>query len=128
MGKTELKLEIDAGLDEQARVAAIQMTLVLERALKAELGEAAAAERARRWAKKALLRSKPTIDSSKSTGRSAPSGAAGDPPVRRLRQSERPPPQRGPIRRRDQSHFLDALRTTIVARCFERKSCPRSEA
>ena len=50
MGKTELKLEIDAVLAEQARVAEIQMTLVLERALKAELGEAAAAERARRWA------------------------------------------------------------------------------
>jgi antitoxin CcdA len=50
MGKTELKLEIDAVLAEQARVAEIQMTLVFERALKAELGEAAAAERARRWA------------------------------------------------------------------------------
>ena len=51
MGKTELKLEIDAMLAEQARVAEIQMTLLLERALKAALGEAAAAqERARRWA------------------------------------------------------------------------------
>ena len=50
MGKTELKLEIDAALLEQARAAELQMTLVLERALKAELGDAAAAERARRWA------------------------------------------------------------------------------
>ena len=50
MGKTELKLEIDSALLEQARAADIHMTIVLERALKAELGEAAAAERARRWA------------------------------------------------------------------------------
>jgi antitoxin CcdA len=50
MGKTELKLEIDATLLEQARAAEIQMTLLLERALKAALGDAAAQERARRWA------------------------------------------------------------------------------
>lgn len=51
MGKTELKLEIDATLLEQARAAEIQMTLLLERALKAALGDAAAEERARRWAR-----------------------------------------------------------------------------
>ena len=50
MGKTELKLEIDATLLEQARAAEIQMTLLFERALKSALGEAAADERAKRWA------------------------------------------------------------------------------
>ena len=50
MGKTELKLEIDAALVEQARAAEVQMALVLERALKSALGEKAAEERAVRWA------------------------------------------------------------------------------
>ena len=50
MGRTELKLEIDAVLLEQARAAQIQMTILLERALKAALGEAAARQRAERWA------------------------------------------------------------------------------
>jgi antitoxin CcdA len=50
MGKTELKLEIDSLLLEQARAAEIQMTIVLERELKKALGEKAAWERARRWA------------------------------------------------------------------------------
>ena len=49
MGKTELKIEIDEHLLEQARASELRMTLVIERALKAELGPAAAEERARRW-------------------------------------------------------------------------------
>jgi antitoxin CcdA len=50
MGKTELRLEIDATLVEQARAAEVQMALLLERALKSALGDEAAEERARRWA------------------------------------------------------------------------------
>lgn len=50
MGKTELRLEIDSHLLEQARAAEIQLTLTLERALRAELGDAAASSRAERWA------------------------------------------------------------------------------
>jgi antitoxin CcdA len=49
MGKTELRLEIDTLLLEQARAAEIQLTLVVERALKQALGPKAAEERARRW-------------------------------------------------------------------------------
>jgi antitoxin CcdA len=50
MGKTELKLEIDSLLLEQAQAADIQMTIILERELKKALGEKAALERAQRWA------------------------------------------------------------------------------
>lgn len=50
MGKSELKMEIDSHLLEQARAAEIQMTILFERALKAALGPAAAEERARKWA------------------------------------------------------------------------------
>lgn len=50
MGKTELKLEIDTHMLEQARAREIHLSLLLERALKKELGAAAAEERARRWA------------------------------------------------------------------------------
>lgn len=50
MGKAELKLEIDEKLLEQARAAKVQMDLVMERALKAALGPAAAEERAKAWA------------------------------------------------------------------------------
>lgn len=50
MGKTELRLEIDTLLLEQARAAQIQLTVVVERALKQALGPGAAEERARRWA------------------------------------------------------------------------------
>ncbi|HEX5776180.1 MAG TPA: type II toxin-antitoxin system CcdA family antitoxin [Caulobacteraceae bacterium] len=50
MGKTELKIEIDTHMLEQARAREIRLNLVLERALKKELGAAAAEERARRWA------------------------------------------------------------------------------
>lgn len=50
MGKTELKLEIDSTLLEQARAANIQVAVVAERAIRAELGQAAAEERARLWA------------------------------------------------------------------------------
>ncbi len=50
MGKAELRLEIDAVLLKQARAADVQMTIVVERALRAALGDDAAEERARRWA------------------------------------------------------------------------------
>jgi antitoxin CcdA len=50
MGKTELKLEIDAQLLEQARAAKVRMDLLVERALKVALGPAAAEERAKAWA------------------------------------------------------------------------------
>lgn len=50
MGKTELKLDIDADLLDQARAANIQIAVVTERALREELGAAAAEERAKRWA------------------------------------------------------------------------------
>jgi antitoxin CcdA len=50
MGKTELRLEVDSHLLEQARAAEIRLTLTLERALRAEPGEAAAESRAKHWA------------------------------------------------------------------------------
>ena len=50
MGKTELRLEIDATLLDQARAAEIHMAVVVERALKAALGQSAAEERAHQWA------------------------------------------------------------------------------
>lgn len=50
MGKAELRVEIDEHLLEQARAAELHINLLLERALKAALGPAAAGERARRWA------------------------------------------------------------------------------
>jgi antitoxin CcdA len=50
MGKVELKLEVDALLLEQARAAEIQVTILLERALRAALGDAAARQRGERWA------------------------------------------------------------------------------
>ncbi|MGE5502669.1 MAG: type II toxin-antitoxin system CcdA family antitoxin [Ignavibacteriales bacterium] len=50
MGKTELKIEIDTHVLEQARAREIQLSLFVERALKKELGVAAAEDRARRWA------------------------------------------------------------------------------
>jgi len=50
MGKTELKIEIDDLLLEQARAAEIQLSILMERALKEALGPDAAQERARRWA------------------------------------------------------------------------------
>lgn len=50
MGKAELRLEIDAVLLEQARASEIQLTLLVERALRDALGPQAAEERARRWA------------------------------------------------------------------------------
>jgi post-segregation antitoxin (ccd killing protein) len=49
MGKAELRIEIDEHLLEQARAAEIHFSLLVERALKAALGPAAAEERARRW-------------------------------------------------------------------------------
>jgi antitoxin CcdA len=50
MGKAELKIEIDDHLLAQARAAEVGLALVVERALRAELGPAAAEARARRWA------------------------------------------------------------------------------
>jgi antitoxin CcdA len=50
MGKEELKLEIDADLLAQARAAEIQLSLLLERALKAALGPDSAQKRADKWA------------------------------------------------------------------------------
>ncbi|HEX3920203.1 MAG TPA: type II toxin-antitoxin system CcdA family antitoxin [Caulobacteraceae bacterium] len=50
MGKTELRIEIDTLLLDQARTAELQVAIVVERALKAALGPAAAEERAKRWA------------------------------------------------------------------------------
>lgn len=50
MGKAELKIEIDDYLLAQARAAEVGLSLLLERALKAELGPAAAEARAKRWA------------------------------------------------------------------------------
>jgi antitoxin CcdA len=50
MGKEELKLEIDADLLAQARAAEVQLSLVMERALKIALGPEAAQERADKWA------------------------------------------------------------------------------
>ena len=50
MGKAELRIEIDELLLEQAQAAHIPVEVLVERALKTALGEAAAEERARRWA------------------------------------------------------------------------------
>ena len=50
MGKTELKLEIDPLLLEQAKAAGLPVNAIFERAVRAALGERAAEERARRWA------------------------------------------------------------------------------
>jgi antitoxin CcdA len=49
MGKAELRIEIDAQLLDQARAAELQLTILVERALKAALGTPGAEERARRW-------------------------------------------------------------------------------
>ena len=50
MGKTELRLDIDTDLLEQARAANLQMTLLMERALCEALGPQVAEARARQWA------------------------------------------------------------------------------
>ncbi len=50
MGKTELKLEIDTALLEQARAANLQVGVLMERVIRAELGPQAAEQRARAWA------------------------------------------------------------------------------
>lgn len=50
MGKAELKIEIDADLLKQARAANLQMTLLMERAVREALGPQAAEARARQWA------------------------------------------------------------------------------
>ena len=50
MGKTELRLEIDAELLAQARAAEIQLNLTMEHALREQLGPRAGDIRARKWA------------------------------------------------------------------------------
>ena len=50
MADAELRLDIEAHLLEQALAANLPIGVLVERALKAALGPAAAEERARRWA------------------------------------------------------------------------------
>ncbi len=50
MGKAELKIEIDALLLQQARGSQVPIALLIERALKAALGDQSAEARARKWA------------------------------------------------------------------------------